>query len=179
MQIRIKGGQGPKPFFDVSYTTPWPELLQTPGGDVLDQLRAAKNLTVPGGGNLAGIVRPRPRPRAPPRALSAGGADYWDSPEYPFRVWKSHFTPRSATNQHPQAVLPVRERPRVKFVAMARPVLDVLRLAPRAAPVRPLLWAVEFEAPGASRAAGLDLQCVGPAHWTPLGGSRTGTASRW
>jgi len=93
-QIRTKAADD-LPFRDVSYATPWPEMLQDP--DLTwAKTKVLLNTTV----------------------LSDGMPlnKYWDHPAYPFRVFKSHNFPREA----PGGSLPVRQRPGVKFLAMAR-----------------------------------------------------------
>ena len=71
---------------------------------------------------------------------SAGACNlrcFWDHPAYPFRIFKSHLTPRTDRGGGGgeeggegrgggAGFLPVRERPGVKFVAMVRNGLDVV-----------------------------------------------------
>lgn len=52
--------------------------------------------------------------------------DLWDSPTYPFRVFKSHSSPyRDGDYKFPRE-LPVEDFPHVKFVAMGRNPDDFL-----------------------------------------------------
>mmetsp|Transcript_53034 Transcript_53034/g.125513 ORF Transcript_53034/g.125513 Transcript_53034/m.125513 type:complete len:401 (+) Transcript_53034:162-1364(+) len=107
-QIRVKGQAGPKPFVDVSVTTPWPELLQHPDHSPMEQVEMMHNFTLPDGSNLA---------------------EYWNNKEYPFRIFKSHYAPRQQGKKPAMqgAKLPVRERPNVKYVAMVRNGLEVVK----------------------------------------------------
>ena len=93
-QIRTKGSD--VEFGDVSYATPWPDLIQRPGGTWAEQ-KPLYNTTVLADGTKL--------------------KDYWDRPEFPFRVWKTHYTPK---------VLPLEQFPKVKFLAMSRNGLDVI-----------------------------------------------------
>ena len=98
-QIRTKASDE-FDFGDVSYSTPWPEMLQAPG-QTWEAMKALLNSTVlPDGTRLK---------------------DYWDHPKFPFRIFKSHAYPRDAGG-----TLPVRERPRVRYLAMVRNHLDQL-----------------------------------------------------
>ena len=40
--IRVKGNEGPKPWVDVSITTPWPELLQHPEHTPMQQVTSTQ-----------------------------------------------------------------------------------------------------------------------------------------
>ena len=51
--------------------------------------------------------------------------DYWDHQSYPFRIYKSHYLPLNSSDSK-WAVLPVRQFPQVKFLAMSRDGLDVV-----------------------------------------------------
>ncbi|KAJ1466347.1 P-loop containing nucleoside triphosphate hydrolase protein [Baffinella frigidus] len=98
---------GPKPFVDVMFSTPWPEILQHPAHTAMGQIGMMHNTTLRDGDNLS---------------------EYWNNAEYPFRIFKSHYAPRQQGKAHVKsAVLPVRERRNVKFVAMARNGLEVVR----------------------------------------------------
>jgi len=94
-QIRTKGADDVE-FGDVSYATLWPDLMQAPGSTWAQQ-KPLYNTTVLADGTKL--------------------KDYWDRPEFPFRIWKSHYTPK---------VLPIEQFPKVKFLAMARNGLDVV-----------------------------------------------------
>ncbi|CAM9286277.1 unnamed protein product [Ectocarpus fasciculatus] len=100
-QIRVKGSLEFN-FTDVSCTTPWMDLIQKPGLTWEDQLAMMGTTVIP---------EENDRPLK----------DFYDHPAYPFRIFKSHFTPVEAGG-----VLPVREFPNVKFVAMARNGMDVV-----------------------------------------------------
>ncbi|KAJ1495282.1 hypothetical protein T484DRAFT_3628265 [Baffinella frigidus] len=45
--IRVKGQAGPKPFVDVSYTTPWPEMVQHPEHTTMQQVAPSLSLAFP------------------------------------------------------------------------------------------------------------------------------------
>lgn len=98
-QIRVKGNDEKYPYVDVSLNTPWPELIQTPG-DSWETQREKFNTTVLADGTEL--------------------KNYWDHPDYPFRVFKSHdhaemFGSLIGSKNPPK---------KVKFLAMARPALD-------------------------------------------------------
>lgn len=98
-QIRVKGDDEKFPYSDVSLNTPWPELIQNPG-DTWEIQKEKYNTTVLADGTLF--------------------KNYWDHPEYPFRIFKSHNLPKGFGS------LIGSEKPpkKVKFIAMARPALD-------------------------------------------------------
>lgn len=100
-QIRVKGSEEYN-FTDVSYSTPWMDMIQTPGLTWADQKPMFETVLIPEQGN---------------RPLK----EFYDNPAYPFRVFKSHFTPKESGG-----VLPVKEFPKVKFLAMARNGPDVI-----------------------------------------------------
>ena len=52
--------------------------------------------------------------------------DRWDNPAYPFRVFKSHMTPFNGLEYTSTASLPVRQFPKVKFIAISRNGMDML-----------------------------------------------------
>ena len=153
-QIRVKGRdhsfrEGGHPFGDVSFSTPWPDLLQKPGmrwEDVKAGLHSAR-VRPPVDGDEEVVEDDDDTPTR----LS----DYWNHPTYPFRIWKSHHTPRpepasASPSSWPFAapsrpgpfdpvadrsirwnggsapVLPVKERPGVRFIGMARNGLDTV-----------------------------------------------------
>jgi hypothetical protein len=103
-QIRVKGDDEKYPFGDVSFATPWPGLIQTPG-DNWDIQREKLNSTI----------------------LSDGTRlkDYWDHEDYPFRIFKSHDTPEAygdLIGDHDSSS----GTASVKFLAMSRNGLDVV-----------------------------------------------------
>ena len=105
-QIRVKGSDDVE-YGDVSLSSPWPEFIQRPGA-TWAQHKAELNTTIT---RCLGYSF---------RSCNMPLRLYWDKP-YTFRVWKSHATPRTTGG-----VLPVRERPKVRFLAMARNGLDVV-----------------------------------------------------
>lgn len=97
-QIRTKGSDRHE-WGDVSYTTPWMEKLQHPDHTWADEKELYNTTILANGKSLK---------------------EYWDHPDFPFRIFKSHLFPREAAG----GVLPVRQRPDVKFLAMVRNHLD-------------------------------------------------------
>jgi len=96
-QIRTKGTDENDDLFpDVSIATPWMDFRQSRGGSWAEQ-KERYNTT---------IVDGRPM------------KEYWDNPAYPFRVFKSHYTPPT---------LPVRKEggKKIKYLAMVRNGIDV------------------------------------------------------
>lgn len=80
-QIRTKGTDSNDELFpDVSISTPWPDLVQSRKGSWAEQKNRYNTTIV-----------------SNERAMK----EYWDSPSYPFRIFKSHFAP---------PVLPVRKK---------------------------------------------------------------------
>eukprot|EP00053_Salpingoeca_punica_P007097 m.65605 g.65605 ORF g.65605 m.65605 type:complete len:452 (+) comp13998_c1_seq1:24-1379(+) len=96
-------------FPDVLRTTPWMELPLYPGESFEERWETMHN---------------------------EWNRTWWDSPKYPFRVFKSHMTPEGQDSdwlgkdcvhlQSSQAVLPVRKYPKVKFISMVRNGQDVI-----------------------------------------------------
>jgi hypothetical protein len=97
-QIRTKGANDPKTDYrDILLTTPWVGFNMLPG-QRWSEIKEMMNSTVlPDGTKVK---------------------DYWDKPEYPFRIFKSHFAPPE---------LPVKQFPKVKFLAMSRNGMDVIK----------------------------------------------------
>lgn len=96
-QIRVKGDDETYPFVDVSLSTPWPGLIQTPG-DNWDATREKMNTTIlPDGTKLK---------------------DYWDHSDYPFRIFKSHDLAETYGDL-------IGKDNSIKILAMARNGLDV------------------------------------------------------
>jgi len=99
-QIRTLGD--PKGFLKHNtHTTPWPECSRYPGETVEEALEHLLTL------------------------------DGTTNPEYPLRVFKSHYRPRVDGTPWSQAiktdaVVPVRQKPKVKYIACAREGKDVL-----------------------------------------------------
>mmetsp|Transcript_9740 Transcript_9740/g.18297 ORF Transcript_9740/g.18297 Transcript_9740/m.18297 type:complete len:373 (-) Transcript_9740:3319-4437(-) len=100
-QIRVKGDDEKYPYGDVSLSTPWPELIQTPGENWEIQREKFNTTVLPDGKLLK---------------------DYWDHPDYPFRVFKSHDHPASFGSLIGGSVKDKKKK--VKFLAMARNGLD-------------------------------------------------------
>ena len=98
-QVRVKGDDEKFPYGDVSLSTPWPELIQTPG-DTWEIQREKFNTTV---------VLPEGKPFK----------EFWDHPEYPFRIFKSHNHAESFGS-----LIGSKAKKKVKFLAMARNGLD-------------------------------------------------------
>jgi hypothetical protein len=94
-QIRTKGSDSID-FRDVSISTPWPDLVHKPGMTWAEQKPLLNTTVLADGTKLK---------------------DYWDNPSFPFRIWKSHGTPKN---------IPVKKFPKVKFLTMARNGLDVV-----------------------------------------------------
>ena len=95
-QIRTKAAGDPATdYTDILLDTPWIGFNMLPGQTWSD-IKVMMNTTVlPDGTRVK---------------------DYWDKPDFPFRIFKSHFTPE---------VLPIRRYPKVKFLAMARNGMDL------------------------------------------------------
>ena len=97
-QIRTKGTDVNDDLFpDVSITTPWPDLRQSRAGSWSEQKDRFNTTILPDGREMK---------------------HYWDHPSYPFRVFKSHYTPQE---------LPVRIKggKKIKCLAMVRNGIDV------------------------------------------------------
>ena len=98
-QIRVKGDDEKYPYVDTSVSTPWPELIQTPGESWQTQREKFNSTILPDGTRLQ---------------------DYWNHEDYPFRIFKSH--------NHPDAFGDLignkGSGKKVKFLAMARNGLD-------------------------------------------------------
>jgi aryl sulfotransferase len=99
-EIRTKGSDEFN-YTDTTFSTPWPDLIQTPGATWAQQKKEMHTAVI------AEVGKP--------------WKDFWDNAVYPFRVFKSHFTPLEAGG-----VIPVRQFPKVKFLAMTRYGLDVV-----------------------------------------------------
>jgi len=102
-QIRTRGNEERFPFVDVNLSIIWPDLIQTPGDSWSDQKPRYGTVTLPEYDN---------------KPLK----DLWDHPEYPFRIFKSHFGP-----QETGGVIPIKKlaQRNVKVLAMSRNGLDV------------------------------------------------------
>mmetsp|Transcript_3312 Transcript_3312/g.7790 ORF Transcript_3312/g.7790 Transcript_3312/m.7790 type:complete len:376 (+) Transcript_3312:51-1178(+) len=98
-QIRTKGmGE----WHDPNLEAPWLDMIHKPG-QTWHEIKELMNTTVLRDGSRL--------------------KDYWDSPSYPFRIFKSHYFPRMEEG----GILPVRENPKVKFLAMVRNGKDMFR----------------------------------------------------
>lgn len=96
--IRTKGAE-PMPYTDIMYTTPWMEMTQKPGMTWPEISNMYNTTVLPDGSKLK---------------------DYWDNKAYPFRVFKSHFGPIRQGGDAYADVLPVKEYPKVKYIALVR-----------------------------------------------------------
>ena len=95
----MKGNDDKYPFRDVNLATPWPGLVQNPGETAWkDRYDKMVNTVLPDGKHLK---------------------DYWDHPDYPFRIFKSHDIPSGLGSL-------VGESSKVKVLAMARNGLDTV-----------------------------------------------------
>eukprot|EP00746_Dinoflagellata_sp_MGD_P012514 gnl/MRDRNA2_/MRDRNA2_126731_c0_seq1.p1 gnl/MRDRNA2_/MRDRNA2_126731_c0~~gnl/MRDRNA2_/MRDRNA2_126731_c0_seq1.p1 ORF type:complete len:396 (+),score=72.00 gnl/MRDRNA2_/MRDRNA2_126731_c0_seq1:78-1190(+) len=96
--IRTKGAE-PIPYTDIMYTTPWMEMTQKPGMTWAEISEKYNSTVLPDGTKLK---------------------DYWDNKAYPFRVFKSHFGPVRPGGDPYADVLPVKEYPKVRYIALVR-----------------------------------------------------------
>ena len=108
--IRIRGRDDLIPYHEVNTNTPWTQLVHKPGHTWEDTKYLLYNTVLSDGTNLT---------------------SKWNHPDYLFRVWKSHeapFDPESPFHHAAGggAVMPVRENPDIKFLAMVRDMPDVL-----------------------------------------------------
>lgn len=97
-QIRTKATDTNDELFpDVGITTPWPDLRQSRAGTWAEQKGRYNTTILPDGKPMS---------------------YYWDHPSYPFRIFKSHYSP---------AVLPVRKTggKKIKYLAMVRNGIDM------------------------------------------------------
>jgi hypothetical protein len=154
--IRTRADATQFPFLDPMYNTPWMELQQRPGQTWAER-KAAWNTTrvpvhwnAPQGSDYAGEKdgdyageQDGMKCRDDDSGQTVRLQCLWDHAAYPFRIFKSHLTPRVSSGlpsglpsgllsdvfqamQTGSGFLPVRERPAVKFVAMVRNGLDVV-----------------------------------------------------
>lgn len=117
--IRTHGDEAQFPFIDPMYNTPWMEMQQRPGQTWTERKAAWNTTNISVHWNMSateytGECHDEVEGTMSLRCL-------WDHAAYPFRIFKSHLTPRASGG-----FLPVRERPNVKFVAMVRNGLDVV-----------------------------------------------------
>jgi len=103
-QIRTRGNDEKFPFVDANLSTIWPDLIQTPGDSWSDQKPRYSTVTLP---------------EYDDKPLK----DLWDHPKYPFRIFKSHFSPLETGGVIPIKKLAERN---VKVLAMSRNGLDVV-----------------------------------------------------
>lgn len=107
-QIRMKGVPDADDLFqDVNLATPWIDLKHAPGVSWEEHKREMHS-------------------ESPLPSHIDGGrypwSYYWNNVRYPFRIFKSHYTPKESGG-----FLPVKSFPKVKFLAIARNGLDVAR----------------------------------------------------
>jgi len=101
-QIRVKGSDE-LPFVDPLITTPWIGFKHEPG-ETWEEQKVKLDTTMIGDTPLK---------------------EHWDNKAYPFRAFKSHFTP--VGGEDPKSdFLPIKDFPKVKFIAMARNGQDVM-----------------------------------------------------
>jgi len=99
-QIRVKGNDEKYPFVDASVATPWPGLIQTPGDKWKDTWSKLNSMSLEDGTPLK---------------------QYWDHPDYPFRVFKAHDVPEEMGT-----LIGSDSSVKVKVLAMSRNGLDVV-----------------------------------------------------
>lgn len=104
--IRVKANVAKYPFEEVMLNTPWPTLVHEPGQSWADISEKMNTTVLADGSRLK---------------------DKWDNKAYPFRVFKAHERPESATINGRDAVLPVRRRRDLKFIVSIRSPYDILR----------------------------------------------------
>jgi len=98
--IRRKGSdEVGLPYTDIMYSTPWLEMRQYPGQPWSERKDLYNTTVLPNGKKLK---------------------DYWDNPAFPFRVFKTHFGPKQAGGSPYADILPIKEFPKVKYVAVVR-----------------------------------------------------------
>lgn len=107
-QIRVKAADDADELFqEVSVGTPWPDLRQSRHDSWKAQKERFNTTILPDGSKLK---------------------DHWDNPRYPFRIFKSHYSPKLPGNEGEKgAILPVKQNPQLKFLAMSRNGLDVVQ----------------------------------------------------
>jgi hypothetical protein len=104
--IRVGGDVEKYPFEEVNLNTPWPSIKHYPGQKWPQIKEKMMTGTLPDGSSIR---------------------EKWDHPEYPFRIFKSHEMPEGSADNIPSAVLPVRTRRKMKFLAAVRNPWDQLR----------------------------------------------------
>eukprot|EP00621_Florenciella_sp_RCC1693_P011547 CAMPEP_0182527288 /NCGR_PEP_ID=MMETSP1323-20130603/3746_1 /TAXON_ID=236787 /ORGANISM="Florenciella parvula, Strain RCC1693" /LENGTH=327 /DNA_ID=CAMNT_0024736255 /DNA_START=59 /DNA_END=1042 /DNA_ORIENTATION=- len=103
-QIRAKGSDD-LPWVDPLATTPWVEFRQYPGEKFEDNLAAMNTTVLADGSKLS---------------------DQWNNDKYAYRAFKTHFTPMMGAEPGMDEILPIKDFPKVKFLAMARNGKDVM-----------------------------------------------------
>lgn len=102
--IRRKGSdEVGLPYTDIMLSTPWFELPQQPGQTWAER-KELYNTSMYNGRRVK---------------------DYWDNAAFPFRVFKSHYTPIGGPGK--TDVLPVKERPNVKYIIAFRNPFEVAK----------------------------------------------------
>lgn len=109
-QIRSKGDDERYPFRDIMYNTPWMEMIQRPGETWEERREFYEDEST--------IVYD---PTKDAETASISLKNEWDHPEYPFRIFKSHYTPKTFKDFIGG---PEQRKRGVKFLAMARNGLD-------------------------------------------------------
>ena len=96
-QIRIKGHDEKYPFIDPMIATPWPSFVEKPGDTWENKWNKLNKVILPDGTPLK---------------------QYWDNPDYPFRIFKAHELPETFGS--------LVGGDKVKFLTMARNGLDTV-----------------------------------------------------
>jgi len=111
------------PYTDIMLSTPWMELPQSPGEKWSERRAKYNTTTLADGTNLR---------------------DYWDHKDFPFRVFKSHYHPLQSPATDVLDVLPVKERPGVKYIMASRNGWEVAKsihaFFPKHAPAFQKTW---------------------------------------
>lgn len=115
-QIRSKGDDAKFPFHDLMYNTPWMEMTQQPG-ETWEERRSFYE------DESTLVFDPNSEEEEPTINLK----NAWDNPEYPFRIFKSHYTPETFGKDLIGG--PGAKKRGVKFLAMARNGLDQIASA--------------------------------------------------
>jgi hypothetical protein len=97
------------------YNTPWVDMFQYPGQTWTDILEGYNTATVPFSKGPDG------------RTVDVPLSFFWNNPNFPFRIFKSHHTPIPQGNATAgfTDVLPVKQFPEVKYISVVRNVYEV------------------------------------------------------
>lgn len=117
--VRRRGGvadlEGLTPWVDPMYNTPWMDFIQYPGYTWAGIVEGFNTATVPFGTGPDG------------RTLDVPLSLFWNNPNFPFRIFKSHHTPIAEGNVTAgfTDVIPVKQLPDVKYISVVRNVYEV------------------------------------------------------